>query len=364
MTSDQAAGRFFFLLLLVSVVLVALVAQPIATALFTAAVLAGVIWPVHERLSRRVRNHRGLSAGLFVLGVVILLVGPLVAFSAFAIKEVSEGVKFLSETLRSEGTAGLLDRLPPMARRLADRAIELLPGAGGGNIGKSVQHQVTAQGGKAVVALGAAISATGSLVFQAVMMLIAFYFLLMEGDKLVGWLDEVSPLKPGQTRELLAEFKKVSFAVVVSSVITSGVQAVAALIGYFIAQVPHPIFFAGVTFFAAFIPAVGAGMVCLVAALLLYVSGHPYAALFLVPWGLIVVGLVDNLVKPFLIKAGMEMHGAVVFFALVGGISAFGSVGLLLGPLAVALFLTLLRMYQRDFKTRAGTPGRSSVSHR
>jgi predicted PurR-regulated permease PerM len=352
MTSDQAASRFFFLLLLASVVMVALVVRPIATALFTAAVLAGVIWPLHQRLSRRVRKHRGLSAGLFVLGVVILLVGPLVAFSAFAIKEGTDGVRFLSETLRSQGTEGLLDRLPPMARRLAGHAIALLPGKDGEDIGKSLQHQVSAQGGKAVAVLGTAISATGSLVFQAVMMLIAFFFFLIEGDRLVAWLDGTSPLKPGQTRELLAEFKKVSFAVIVSSVITSAVQAGAALIGYFIARVPHPIFFAGVTFFAAFIPAIGAGMVCLVAGLLLYVTGHPYAALFLIPWGLIVVGLVDNLVKPFLIKAGMEMHGAVVFFALVGGLSAFGTVGLLLGPLAVAFFLTLPRMYQRDFKTK------------
>jgi predicted PurR-regulated permease PerM len=138
-----------------------------------------------------------------------------------------------------------------------------------------------------------------------------------------------------------------------STVVTAAIQAVAALGGYFIARVPHPIFFAGVTFFVAFIPAVGAGAVCLAAALLLYVTGHPYAALFLALWGLLVVGLVDNLAKPLLIKAGMEMRGAIVFFALVGGIGAFGAVGLLVGPLVVALFLALLRMYERDFKPAA-----------
>jgi len=361
MTSDQAASRFFFLLLLTSLVLVALVARPVVTGLFLAAVLAGVIWPVHRRLSRRLRNHRSPSAGLFVLGVVLLLVGPVVAFSAFAIKEGSEGARFLSNTLRSEGAQGLLDRLPPAARKVADRAIKLLPGKDVEDIGESVQRQVGAQGGKAVVALGAAISATGSFVFQAVMMLIALYFLLIEGDKLVQWLDGLSPLKPGQTQQLLAEFKKVSFAVIVSSVVTAGVQAAAALIGYFIARIPHPIFFAGVTFFAAFIPAIGAGTVCLVAALILFLTGHSYSALFLALWGLIVVGLVDNLVKPFLIKGGMEMHGAVVFFALIGGLAAFGTVGLLLGPLVVALFLTLLRMYQSDFKPKPATAaGRSS----
>jgi predicted PurR-regulated permease PerM len=182
------------------------------------------------------------------------------------------------------------------------------------------------------------------------MMLIAFYFLLVQGDELVGWLDKVSPLQPGQTRELLTEFKKVSYAVIVSTVLTAAIQAAAALIGYLISRVPHPIFFAGVTFFVAFIPAIGAASVCLVAAVILYATGHLGAAIFLAVWGLVVVGLVDNLVKPLLIKTGMDLGGAVVFFALVGGIGAFGAVGLLLGPLVVASFLTLVGMYQRDFK--------------
>jgi predicted PurR-regulated permease PerM len=128
------------------------------------------------------------------------------------------------------------------------------------------------------------------------------------------------------------------------------VQALAALVGYLIMRVPHPLFFAGVTFLVAFIPAVGAASVCLAAAALLFVSGHPYKALFLAGWGVLVVGLVDNVVKPLLVRSGMEMQGSVVFFALIGGLGAFGTVGLLIGPLAVAFVMALLRIYQRDFR--------------
>jgi predicted PurR-regulated permease PerM len=116
--------------------------------------------------------------------------------------------------------------------------------------------------------------------------------------------------------------------------------------------VPHPVFFACATFFFALIPAIGAAAVCLFAALILLVSGHPYMALFLAAWGIAVVGLIDNVAKPYLIKGEVEMGGAVVFFALVGGLTAFGMVGLLVGPLAVAAFLSLLRMYRRDFMLR------------
>jgi predicted PurR-regulated permease PerM len=166
----------------------------------------------------------------------------------------------------------------------------------------------------------------------------------------VSWLDDVLPLRPGQTRELLAEFKKVSFSVIVSAVISSGVQALAALLGFLISRVPHPVFFAAVTFFMAFVPALGATSVCLLAAGILYVTGHPYLSLFLALWGVVVVGLVDNVIKPLLIKAGMEMRSAVVFFALIGGLGAFGAIGLLMGPLVVALFLALVRIYRRDFR--------------
>jgi predicted PurR-regulated permease PerM len=87
----------------------------------------------------------------------------------------------------------------------------------------------------------------------------------------------------------------------------------------------------------------------LFAAMLLLVTGHPYMALFLALWGLVVVGLVDNLVKPLLIRRGLEIHGGIVFFALIGGLATFGAIGLLIGPLAIAFFLALLRMYHRDY---------------
>jgi predicted PurR-regulated permease PerM len=407
--TGRTASRFLLALLLLATVLLALVARPIATALFLAAVLAGIVWPAHLWLAAHLWGRRSLSAILFVVGVIAVVVGPLVAFSAFALEEGTAGVRLLTDTLHSEGTNGLVRHLPEPLQKLAHEALgDRAPGpapalapavdpsrAAGRESGPAraqssaptngpangpaeapakaatspgsqrqalaarLQEQVTARGGKAASLVGNTLSAMGSFVFQAAMMLVALYFLLVEGDDLLRWLDRVSPLRPGQTQELLSEFKRVSFAVVVSTVITSAVQALAALAGYLVFRVPHPIFFAGVTFFVAFIPAIGAGAVCVAAAAVLLMTGHPYSALFLGLWGVLVVGLVDNLIKPFLIKAGMEMQGAVVFFALIGGLGAFGGVGLLIGPLVVSLFLALLRMYERDDPARepGGTPG-------
>jgi predicted PurR-regulated permease PerM len=341
---DLAARRFLFALLLATLALVGFVAAPLAEALLMAAVLAVVLAPLQVRSARWLRGRPQVSAAILVVAVLLLVIGPILAMSAVAVREASEGVKFLHDTLRSEGMNGLVQRLPSPLDEYAARALAYV-----GDLGGAVDSQVREQGPKAASAVGAAVVATGSLLFQLSMMLIALFFLLTSGRELVAWIDSVSPLRRGQTHELLAECRKVSYSVIVSTVITAGVQTIVALIGYLIAGVPQAMFFTGVTFFFALIPAIGAAAVCVVAALVLLATGHPYMAGFLAIWGVVVVGLVDNVAKPFLIKGDVEMHGAVVFFSLIGGIAAFGMVGLLIGPLAVAMLLALLRMYKRDF---------------
>jgi predicted PurR-regulated permease PerM len=341
---ELAARRFLFALLIASLAVVGYVAWPLATSLLLAGVLAVVLAPLQRRLTGWLGGRRGVAAGILIVAVLFLLIGPLLGLTAFLVKEATDGIRFILDIVRSEGIAGLLDYLPAPLDAYAARALEGL-----GDLGALAQKHITEQGPRAASAVAAAVLATGSLVFDLVMMLIALFFLLVRGRELVAWLDDVSPLRPGQTRELVAEFKKVSYAVIVATVATAAVQALVALIGYLIARVPHPVFFTALTFFIALIPAIGAAGVCLFAALILLATGHPYMAAFLAVWGLAVVGLIDNVVKPFLIKGELEMGGAVVFFALIGGIAAFGMPGLLIGPLAVATFLTLLRMYRRDF---------------
>jgi predicted PurR-regulated permease PerM len=345
MRSEQPRPVFFLTLMAGAALLLGAVLYPIATDLFLATILASVLWPVRRWLTKRLRR-RGVAAGVLTLTVVVVMLGPVAAIATYVIRDGSDAVRFVLDTAQSDHMTQTLEWLPATARDFAMDAIARMPK----DLGEVVGY-VDIEGGKAAAAAAAA--AGGRFTLHAVFMLIALFFLLVHGDELVTWLDSVSPLRPGQTRELLTGFKNVSFAVIVSTVITSAVQALAALVGYFIAQVPNPVFFGLVTFFVAFIPAIGAGVVCLTAALLLFVTGHPYMAIFLAVWGLVVVGLVDNVVKPLLIKRGMELHGAVVFFSLIGGLSAFGAIGLLVGPLVVAIFLALLRMYHRDFSPRA-----------
>jgi predicted PurR-regulated permease PerM len=347
MDDEKTRRRFFILLLAAATLLLAFLIEPLASALLTAAVFAGVLWPLQVRLVRRL-HKASFAAGILVFGVVVAIVGPILGMSAFVVDEASKGINFVSETVQSQGVGGLIDKLPPPVREPAHRLLHQVERRTGADVGKTVTDQVQSQAAGAAATVGRAVAATWSFLFNATMMLIALFFLLVQGQELVAWLDSVLPLGKGQTRELLTEFKKVSYAVVVATVVTAAAQAIAALVGYLIARVPHPIFFAAVTFFGAFIPAIGAAAFSLFAALILLVTGHQYMAIFLAVWSVTVVALIDNVVKPLVVKGGMDMPGAVVFFALIGGLGAFGPIGLMLGPLSIAFFVALLRMYRRD----------------
>ncbi|HEY7508610.1 MAG TPA: AI-2E family transporter [Vicinamibacteria bacterium] len=346
--TPQAARWTLLILTIIAFVLLALIVKPFAGALFVAAVMAGAVYPWYSRLARALRDRRNLAAALTTIAVLLVVVLPLTMISVTVAREVTDGVAYLRDTLRSEGVEGLVRDLPGPLQALARRALGELP-AGEGELTDLAQQQ----GGRAAAAVGGVLGATWRAIFQLIMMLIAFYFFLVDGPAAVRWLADVLPLRRGQTERLLLEFRRVSVAVIVSSLATAGIQSAVALVGYLIAGVPNPIFFGIVTFIIGLIPAVGAGAVVLTAAALLFVSGHAGWALFLAIWGIGPVGLIDNVVKPYLIRGGVAMHGAVIFFSLLGAIAYFGAVGLIAGPLIVSFFLAVLRMWDRDDEAAA-----------
>ena len=117
------------------------------------------------------------------------------------------------------------------------------------------------------------IGATGSVVFQTVMMLIALFFLLVDGARLVGWLDRHVPLRPGLFRELIEEFRKTSISVLTATLATAGIQTLTALVGYLIARAPNLIFFALATFVIALVPALGGAFMVVAVGLVLLATG-------------------------------------------------------------------------------------------
>lgn len=341
--SDLHARRLLVVLLLVAVALAAMLVRPFWVSLFLAAVLAAALEPSLEWLARLLRGRRALAGALVTVGVLLAVVLPVAGLGAVLVREVIDGIQWLRGALESQGVWGLVERLPAPIVHLVQQLVASL-----GDPQAQLQKWAGAQGGQAAAAVGGVLAATGNFFFRAALMLIALFFFLVDGARLVGWLDARVPLAPGQFRQLLSDFRRTTRSVLVATLATAGIQTAAALLGYFIARAPNPLFLALLTLTAALVPAAGATVMVIAVAVLQLATGHTWSGLFLVAWGA-GVSLLDNLARPYLLRGGMALHGGVIFFALLGGIAAFGPIGLVLGPLVVTFLLSALEMYRREY---------------
>ena len=239
MDRTRLDGHQIFSWLLVGLALVLLwaVIRPFWSPLFLAAVLAGVFSGLQRRIARKLGGRASLAAGLLTVLVLLAIVLPFGGIVGVLTKEFIQVINSVRGMLQESGINGLVERLPDPLQSLAQSALQNLEG---GEQGQSWVSVVQSQSGKAAAAVTKFLSATSRAVVDAILLLIAFYFLLTDGDRLVGWLERVAPLPPGRFRSFLTEFRGVTRAVVISTVGTGVVQALAAMVGFLIAGVPTP----------------------------------------------------------------------------------------------------------------------------
>lgn len=352
MATSRTASRVLTGLVLVAVALTLLVARPFFGSLLVAAVLAGTLMPVQRRLALGNPRRARWIAVFLTSGILFAVLLPATTIVGYAVAQGIEAAKAIQDALKGPGVSSIVSRLPDWAEPRAQQLLDTIKRIDAEMIGR----QLAGHGAQAGAVFGAIVAATGSAFsfgLRFVLMFIALYMFLVDGPRLVRWLEDVVPLRPGQTRDLLHEFRVASAAVVRSSLLTALVQAAVALVGFFIARAPAPLFFALCTFVLALIPAIGGAAGCLVVSLILLATGHPWSALFLALWGVLIVGLSDNIVKPIFIRGGLEIHGGAIFFALLGGLAAFGALGLIVGPLVLAFLVAIVRISKEDEQLRA-----------
>ena len=327
-------------LVAVSFALLAWVGQPLWRPLLVAAVLAGGLWGVHGRVVKLVGGRRTLASILVTFAVILLILVPIAALAVIAVQEAINLAHVVRDSLQSSGVKGLIARAPDPIEGWLNQLQRHLP-----ERVDDVRDEITSGSKWAIATLTGTLATIADFAFDLVMMLIALFFLLRDGQSLVTWLYHATPLPPGRMQELMAEFRNVAKLVLGANFITGAVQAVVATVGYVIAGAPSPIFFGLVTLFSSFIPSVGTAIVSIPVAGIVFLQGHPWAALFLGIWSILLVSLIDNVLRPYLIRGGDGgLHGALVFFSLIGGIAAFGATGLFLGPIALTFFLASVRI--------------------
>jgi predicted PurR-regulated permease PerM len=173
--------------------------------------------------------------------------------------------------------------------------------------------------------------------------LFVLFFFLRDGDQIMATAVRLIPIAPARRAELVEHVAAVTRAVVFGSLLTAVVQGVLVGIGFALVGLPSPVVFGAVAAAASLIPYIGTALIWVPAAAMLFLQGRWVAALFMIAWSVAVVSSADNVVRPLFISGRAQISTLPVFLGLIGGISAFGPIGLVVGPVVVALTLTLLR---------------------
>jgi len=345
-------SRPFVVLLLLSVLLLLYVAFPFRTPLFLAVVLAAVLHKPLERLTVLLKGRRTIASAIVTLGVLVVIVAPFASLVIFVSRESMTGLAYLHDTLGLQSVTELRGaQLPGPAQEMLEKVLGFF------HVSRDqVYDGITRMVGFAQEEMPVIIASGGRAILSTVIMLIALYFLLLDGARVVEWAWRVSPLSAAQTQELTAELRKVTSATVSGILATAVFQGLAAGAGYWTAGIPHAGFFGMLTSLVSFVPGVGTSLVWIPAVVSLWFGGHHPAAVLLALFCLVVVVGAEQVGKPLLMRGQVQMHTGLIFLSLLGGLAMFGLLGILLGPLIVAFFLAMMRIYERDFRAVTAPP--------
>lgn len=322
------------------------IALPFLPALTWATALAVLSHPLYAALRRRLR-WPWLAVVLTIAVVVVAVALPAIVLARQAAREALD----LSATLGSadamwQAWQAQLARMPRLAQ-LADWI------ASAGNLQAQLQ-------GLSEMLLGVAkrvLTGSAHLLIGGVIALYLLFYFLRDAELLLREIRALLPLSPRESARLLDAVRDTVYAIVYGTVAVSVLQGALGGLMFWWLGLPAPILWGAVMALLAILPLIGAAFVWVPAALFLALQGELDKALLLAAWGVIVVGLIDNLLYPVLVRHRMRLHTVLVFIAVVGGVVVFGGSGVVLGPVALAVMVALRDVWrQRGVSAQTDMP--------
>jgi len=325
---------YFFIGLLIIVFLLTLALfEPFIAPIALAFMIAIIVRPVDKWILVKTGGRRTLAAFFTVLFVLVVILVPL----SILIEQLTlETINFYSD-IRDRGLGDF--------NLLAKYAIEPIQGIYPnwnpdlGGFVKSITDSL-------VNNLGKVFSSTASIALGLFIALIALFYILRDGKGFKRAIMDISPLADVYDSQIIDKIERAVNSVVRGSLFTSLIKGLLAAFGFYIFGIEHALLWGTVTAIVSLLPGIGAGVTLIPAVLYLLVIDKVGAAIGLGIWGIVVVGLIDNILMPIIVGKGFTVHPLFVMLSVVGGIMFFGPIGLFLGPLVVALFSALLEIYK------------------
>ena len=348
---DPARFRAVFLLLLVAGIslLFLNMVRPFLTALFLGAILSGLLHPLYRRLRDGFGGREGLASFVALLLFAVLLVGPIAGFlgivTAQALHVTQSAGPWIEDMQNRLREPGAVDRLlegVPFVGSLAPYQEQLVQKLG---------EAAGSLGGVVVRGLTDITAATVWVVFLLFVMLYAMFFFLKDGAGVLRKVLYYLPLSDEDERRMLDRFVSVTRAMVKGTFLIGVVQGGLAGLAFWVVGIPSAVFWGTVMAVLSIVPGVGSAIVWVPAAIYLFAAGRLGAGIGLVIWCGAVVGMLDNLMRPWLVGRDTRMPDLMILLGTLGGLVAFGMAGVLIGPIVAALFITVWELYGESFRT-------------
>jgi predicted PurR-regulated permease PerM len=336
-------ASFLLLVALTTIAFFYVVADFLMT-VFWAAVLATVFYPVQRRYVAKLGGRRSLAAVATLLTIVAVVVLPLALVGLAVSREALQ----LSEQIKS----GAIDLQAPVrfVRRMMPLATDYLAGFG------IDLEEMTQRLSSSALTISQYLAASALGIGQDILritalffvMLYILFFFLRDGRQLVDALVHVLPLGDARERRLLAKFREVALATIKGTIVVGIVQGAIGGILFWALGIPAPVFWGAVMTIFSVLPAVGPALVWAPAAIVLFGLGAFVKGIVLIVGGVVVIGLVDNVLRPILVGRDTQIPDYLVLIATLGGIAVFGISGFVIGPVIAAFFLVVWEMFAAE----------------
>jgi predicted PurR-regulated permease PerM len=342
----QQFQRAFLLLLTVAITLLFVsMLRPFLMAILLSGIFAGLAHPLYRRLLRLLRDRRNLASlltmAILVLAVLTPLLGILGIVAGEALQVSESALPWVEKQLSEpDRLVELLERLP-YSEHLEPYREQLLTKAGA---------LVGSAGVFLFESLSATTRGTANLLFQVFILVYTMFFFLKDGESLLNRALYYLPLRDDDERRMLDRFTSVSRATLKGTLLIGLAQGVLAGAAFAVVGIEGAVFWGTVMVLMSVIPGIGTGLVWLPASVILIASGRVGAGVGLALFCFLVVGSIDNVLRPRLVGRDTRMHDLLILFSTLGGIMLFGVLGFIVGPIVAALFVTVWDIYGVAFK--------------
>jgi len=314
-------------------------------AIFMAGLFSAMVSPLHHRLTAKLRGRETLASSLTVFGIVLLVLTPLAVLITLVVTQaISVGqsvTPWVQGFIKEPSTLStLLEKVPYYEEILPYRDI-IIQKAG---------EMVGTVSTFLIDSLSSFTKVTIDAIFSTIIMLYVMFYFLSMGDVLLMKILYFLPMDDNNEQKLLNRFTSVTRATIKGTLIIGVMQGAICGIAFAIAGIYGPVFWGSVMAVMSIIPAFGAAIIWLPALIILALTGNFAGVAILAVLCGVVAGNLDNVLRPRLVGKDTEMHDLFVLFGTLGGISMFGLLGIILGPIVAALFITIWEIYGDAFK--------------